>query len=94
MHTSERMEENVGEGREDAVLKIQPVCIVLAGFPGNHWEQRAPGWHKVQGPGHLGGQGPSCLVSPCWGPALPGVVAQSWINFPAGLGGQQRPAQP
>ena len=45
-----------GEGREDTVLKIQPVCIVLAGFPGNHWEQRAPGWHKVRtrAPGRAG----------------------------------------
>ena len=68
VHTSERMEEKVGEGREDAALKIQPMCIVLAGFPGNHWEQRAPGWHKVRGPGRLDGQGPSCLVSSCWGP--------------------------
>lgn len=45
VHTSERVEEKMGERGEDAFLKIQPVCVVLVGFPRSRWEPRAPAWH-------------------------------------------------
>lgn len=53
VHTSERMGEKGGRG-EDAFLKIQPICPVLAGFPGNHWEENAPPEVRDLGPERAG----------------------------------------
>ena len=53
---------------EDAFLKIQPICTVLAGFPGNHWEEPLQRGTELRGlGGGLSGQGPSGLACSCWG---------------------------
>lgn len=74
VHTSERMEEKVGERGEDVFLKILPICIVLAGFPGNDWEHSSSVAGRCRDLGAWVGGG---LPAPAW-PLCAGDVALGW----------------